>query len=61
MFNRFGLANKAKKIPMDSYLKLEKATEAEENEASELPYRKLIGCLMNLAVTSRPDIMYSVA
>lgn len=61
VLSRFNLADKAKKVPMDANLKLEKATTAEVEAAKHLPYRQLIGCLMYLAITSRPDIMFPVS
>ncbi|XP_045482187.1 secreted RxLR effector protein 161-like [Harmonia axyridis] len=34
---------------------------APDTESTNFPYRKLVGSLMYLACTSRPDIMYSVS
>lgn len=42
-------------------LYLEKNSEMEQQEGESLPFRELVGSLMFLAVTSRPDIMFAVA
>lgn len=42
--------------PMESGLKLTKCEKSNKN----LPYQQLIGCLMYLAILTRPDIAYSV-
>lgn len=56
---RFGMSNcKPSVIPMEPGLKLEK--NKEEKEMTSKPYRELIGCLMYLMVTSRPDICAAV-
>lgn len=60
LITRFNMkdANPAK-TPMEASLKLSK----QENhpEALDIPYRELIGCLMYLAVSTRPDIAYAVS
>lgn len=43
--------------PIESKLNIEKA----ENCAVNIPYQKLIGSLMYLAVLTRPDLSYSLS
>lgn len=52
-------------VPMDPGLKLRrvdlKALSADEQATlAKLPYRSLVGCLLYLAIATRPDIAYSV-
>ncbi|XP_072762590.1 uncharacterized protein [Anoplolepis gracilipes] len=46
--------------PMEPNLKLTMQGENQENK-DNVPYRELIGCLMYLAVTTRPDIAYAIS
>ncbi|TFY52252.1 hypothetical protein EVJ58_g10120 [Rhodofomes roseus] len=51
--------------PMDAGLRLSRTmhapkTQDEKDRASRLPYRSLIGCLMYLAIGTRPDIALAV-
>ena len=58
---RFGMENsKPTKTPLDGSVKLKKA-ESEEVNDENLPYQNLIGSLMYLAVSTRPDISYAVS
>lgn len=61
VLKRFKLSNSHAKIPMENGLKLKRASEDEMENAKHLPYRELIGSLMYLACTSRPDIMYAIS
>lgn len=47
--------------PMDASVKLDLPTEAPSEDEREVPYRELVGALMYLAVTTRPDIAYAVS
>lgn len=59
ILERFGMQNcKASAIPMDPNLRLEK--EQDPKKFTDKPYRELVGCLMYLMVTSRPDICAAV-
>lgn len=58
LLDRFNMADcKASSIPMECRLRLDKGTE--ENRTNK-PYRELIGCLMYVALTSRPDLLAAV-
>lgn len=46
---------------MDSNLKLTKSVELATAEEKGLPYRELIGALTYLAMTTRPEISYTVS
>ena len=59
ILNRFKMRNSYAKIPMEHGCQHLTATDNEINAAQDLPYRELIGSLMYLACTSRPDIMYA--
>lgn len=61
LLSRFNLDGGIAKLPMRGDLHLEKALPDEHKRAIELPYRELLGSLMYLACTSRPDIMFAVA
>ena len=59
ILNRFGMENCAPiSCPLDANEKLKK-TETEED--SEFPYQSLVGSLMYLAISTRPDIAYAVS
>ena len=62
---RFGMENsKSVTTPLDNSIKLSKKmepiTKEEISEMKMIPYQSLIGSLMYLAVSTRPDIAYSV-
>ena len=61
ILSRFNLLGSSASIPMRDDLLLEKATVDEQKEAQHQPFRELVGSLMYLATTSRPDIMFAVA
>lgn len=59
ILERFGMTNcKPSVIPMETHLKLEK--EKNIKLFTRKPFKELIGCLMYLMVTSRPDICAAV-
>jgi hypothetical protein len=65
VLRRFGMSNcKPAKLPMDPGVKLSKAmsptTPDEIAEANRFPYREIVGSLMYLMITSRPDISFAV-
>jgi hypothetical protein len=65
VLRRFGMANcNPSPIPMESGCKLSKSmspsTPTEEEAASKFPYREIVGSLMYLMVSTRPDIGYAV-
>lgn len=52
-------------VPMDPGLKLrrvDRTTQSQEDQSqlTKLPYRSLVGCLLYLAISTRPDISYAV-
>lgn len=55
---RFNMEGTSSNVPMRNDIDLVKATTKEFDEASEKPYREMVGSLMYIACTSRPDIMY---
>lgn len=58
LLERFNMMEaKPVNTPMESNLKLMKVNE-HQGDKNDVPYRELIGCLMYLAVTTRPDIAY---
>lgn len=63
---QFGQKNtSAASVPMDPGLKLwctdyKKLPREELDQISKLPYRSLVGCLLYLSISTRPDISYSV-
>lgn len=59
VLERFGMdCCKPSPIPMEPHLKLMKGN---KEQTTDKPYRELIGCLMYLMVTSRPDICAAVS
>ncbi|KAG5889226.1 hypothetical protein JTB14_006362 [Gonioctena quinquepunctata] len=44
--------------PMESNLKSKYPAEDERKNDSDIPYRNLIGCLMYIAINTRPDIAH---
>lgn len=59
VLERFGMSEcKPSAVPMEPHLKLMK--EKNTKEFTTKPYRELVGCLMYLMVTSRPDICTAV-
>lgn len=66
VLTRFNMENcKSVSTPLDPGTKLSKSmcpvNEKEEQEANKLPYQNLIGSLMYLAVSTRPDIAHAVS
>lgn len=58
LVERFQMSDcKPQSTPIEPKLNVEKSTECLPN----VPYQKLIGCLMYLAVLTRPDIAYAVS
>lgn len=58
LLRRFNMSDcKTAETPMEINLKLEKS----QNVCNDFPFRQLIGSLMYLAVSTRPDIDYSVS
>lgn len=54
LLRRFEMENcNGIRTPMECHLKLQKSG---ENSTAGMPYRELIGCLMYVMITSRPDI-----
>ncbi|XP_036341059.1 secreted RxLR effector protein 161-like [Rhagoletis pomonella] len=51
---------KPAKTPLETNFKIEKSTEFDEEVMARYPYQRLIGALMYLAVTTRPDIAFAV-
>ncbi|GAB1867410.1 Reverse transcriptase Ty1/copia-type domain-containing protein [Camponotus japonicus] len=61
ILKRFGMVDsRPVSTPIDLGLKL-KRIETQTAEERNLPYRKLIGSLMYLAICTRPDIAYAVS
>lgn len=61
MLKRFGMENsRPVSTPLDPGLKLRKIDESETERTEIFPFRELIGCLMYLAIGTRPDIAYAV-
>lgn len=59
ILGKFGMTNcNPVRTPIDKNVKLKKSTEGNEEGIKDLPYQCLIGSLMFLAVTTRPDIAY---
>ena len=62
VLDRFGMTeSNAVKTPMDSNVKLVKPDKDVASKTTEMPYRELIGALMYLAVSTRPDIAFAVS
>ncbi|XP_057340572.1 uncharacterized protein LOC130677735 [Microplitis mediator] len=61
VFKRFGM-DECKPIdtPIKAKSNLVKPERASESEMNKYPYQSLIGALLCLAITTRPDIMYAV-
>jgi len=61
LIERFNMTDaKPVKTPMETGLKLTKGNETLRNK-NNIPYRELLGCLMYLAVATRPDIAHAVS
>lgn len=59
LLNRFGMKDcKPVQTPLAVGLRLEKCTDTEK--FTQHPYRELVGCLMYVTVTSRPDLCMAV-
>lgn len=61
LIRRFKVVGGTSNIPMRNDIKLQRANSDEIEDAKGLPYRELVGSLMYLACTTRPDIMFSVS
>ena len=66
VLERFNLSNMHPvSTPLDTGLRLSKdqapQTHEERSEMSKLPYSQLVGALMYLATSTRPDIAYTVS
>ena len=62
ILERFGMQDsRAVSTPLDPGTKLEIGEEEPSLEEKKLPYRELVGALMYLAVSTRPDIAYAVS
>lgn len=55
------MKNKPAVVPMSPGIIIKPPTEEEITEAKFLPFRELIGCLLYLAVVTRPDIIFAVS
>ncbi|XP_053968479.1 uncharacterized protein LOC128869905 [Anastrepha ludens] len=51
---------KPAKTPLEINFKIEKPTKVDEEAMAKYPYQRLIGALIYLAVTTRPDIAFAV-
>lgn len=63
VIERFGMEGcKATSTPFPGGVKVYKSTEQERTEMSmkKYPYRSVVGCLMYIAICTRPDIAYAV-
>ncbi|XP_051156201.1 uncharacterized protein LOC127278509 [Leptopilina boulardi] len=61
VLKRFGMENsRPVSTPLVPGLKLQKIDQSETGELETFPFRELIGCLMYLAIGTRPDIAYAV-
>ncbi|XP_054745996.1 uncharacterized protein LOC129250391 [Anastrepha obliqua] len=59
---RFGMEQcKPIQTPMELNCRLEKPASANESEMKVYPYQNLLGALMYLSVTTRPDIAFTVS
>lgn len=62
VLERFGMSEcKPTMTPIDVNVKLEKPKCVKNDVMNQYPYQNLIGALMYLAVTTRPDITYAVS
>lgn len=61
VLKRFGMENsKPVKTPLEVGIKLQKPDKVDQDEIKKFPYQRLIGSLMYLAVSTRPDIAFAV-
>ena len=61
LLEKFGLQNaKGEKLPMDPGAKLKPNQEDNQMWQNNIPYKSLVGSLLFVMVTGRPDIAYSV-
>ena len=61
ILENFGMSEcKPVHTPADPYSKLKKAPEGNSPDEDGIPYREIVGCLLWLARTGRPDIIYAV-
>lgn len=61
VLRRFGMLDTVARVPMVNGSKIEKSSIEDVEEAKHVPFREIMGCLMYLATTTRPDIMFSVS
>ena len=57
---RFKMTKANIKTPMEPTLKLKESDKCQKGECN-VPYRELIGCLMYLVVSARPDIAFVIS
>lgn len=61
ILERFGMQHcNTAKTPIETNGQLKKPPRANEEEIKKYPYQRLIGALMYLVVSTRPDITYTV-
>jgi hypothetical protein len=61
ILDKYGMSDcKPVKTPMDSLVKLEKPKDIKKDIMRQYPYQNLVGALMYLSVSTRPDITYAV-
>lgn len=61
ILHRFKMSEcKPAKTPLEINFKIEKPTKVDEEAMAKYPYQRLIGALIYLAVTTRPDIAFAV-
>ena len=61
IIQRFQMEGSSSTVPMRYGLRLEKVNGCETNRVSSIPYREVVGSLMYLACTTRPDIMFATS
>lgn len=62
VLDRFSMTNcNSSKTPSQSNITLVSGTDEEKEAAKALPYQQLVGCLQWIALSTRPDIAYTVS